>query len=204
MAIRLYCATGNAAKVREFRLAAGPDVEILPLPPCDCPEDGATFPENAAAKALCYSRAALAAEPDSEPALVFADDSGLVVDALGGAPGVYSARYAGPDASDEANNALVLERLAGVPPERRTARFVCWIAVARGGKVLRTFSGEVKGRILEKPMGTGGFGYDPLFFFERLGKTFAEVTPEEKWRNSHRGQAFRKMLAWIAEAADRG
>jgi XTP/dITP diphosphohydrolase len=204
MPIRLYCATGNAAKLREFRLAAGPDVEILPLAACDCPEHGTTFEENAVAKALCYSRAASAAEPGSEaPALVFADDSGLVVDALGGAPGVYSARYAGPGATDEANNALVLERLAGVTAEKRTARFVCWIALARGNEVLRTFSGKVEGRILEKQSGTGGFGYDPLFFFDPLGKTLAEVTPEEKWQYSHRGQAFRRMLAWVRRLAAR-
>ncbi len=198
MPIRLYCATGNAAKLREFRLAAGPDVEILPSPPCDCPEDGATFEENAVAKALCYSRAAAAAVPPSDqPAIVFADDSGLVVDALDGAPGVYSARYSGPKATDEANNALILERLAGVPEAKRSGRFVCWIALARGSEVLQTFSGEVEGRILEKPVGAGGFGYDPLFFFEPLGKTLAELAPEEKWQHSHRGKAFRKMLEWV-------
>jgi XTP/dITP diphosphohydrolase len=129
--------------------------------------------------------------------LVFADDSGLVVDALDGAPGVYSARYSGIDATDEANNALVLERLRGTTAEKRTARFVCCIALAQGNDILRTFSGEVEGRLLEELVGSGGFGYDPLFFFDPLGKTLAEVTPEEKWQYSHRGQAFRKMLAWL-------
>ncbi len=197
MPIRLYCATGNAAKLREFRLAAGPAVGILPLPPCDCPEDGATFGENGVAKAVCYSRAVVAPLASEEPPLVFADDSGLVVDALDGAPGVHSARHSGPGATDEANNALVLEQLAGVSAEKRTARFVCWIAVARGDQILRTFSGEAEGRILEAPAGSGGFGYDPLFFFPGLGKTFAEVAPEEKWQYSHRGQAFRRMLGWV-------
>jgi XTP/dITP diphosphohydrolase len=198
MPIRLYCATGNAAKLREFRLAAGPDVEILPLSPCDCPEDGVTFEENATAKALCYSRATSQTDPGSgKPALVFADDSGLVVDALDGAPGVYSARYSGIDATDEANNALVLERLRGTTAEKRTARFVCCIALAQGNDILRTFSGEVEGRLLEELVGSGGFGYDPLFFFDPLGKTLAEVTPVEKWQYSHRGLAFRKMLAWL-------
>jgi len=132
--MRLYCATGNPGKLREFRLAArhfpvgieqAPDFRAIP----PCVEDGATFQENAAIKALHYARYA--------GGLVFADDSGLVVDALGGAPGVYSARYAGPQASDEANNRLLLENLRGAAD--RTARFVCAIALAEGGELRGTF-----------------------------------------------------------------
>ena len=198
MPIRLHCATGNRAKLREFRLAAGSGVEILPLPSCDCPEDGATFEENATAKALCYSRAIVSGEQPAETPLVFADDSGLEVDGLGGAPGVYSARFAGPDASDAANNELLLEKLAGVPPEKRAARFVCCIALVKGDKLLGVFHGKAEGRIGDRSAGSGGFGYDPLFFFPPLSRTFAEIPAEEKWLHSHRGEAFRAMLEWLA------
>jgi XTP/dITP diphosphohydrolase len=198
MAVQLFCATGNQAKLREFRLAAGEGIEISGLPPCDCPEEGLTFEENAISKALCYSRAtgAVTASADRAP-LVFADDSGIAVDSLNGAPGIYSARFAGPNASDEANNALLLEKLAGVPEHRRTARFVCSIALVRGNELIQIFSGQVEGRILEQPVGSGGFGYDPLFFFPALGRAFAELAPQEKWQYSHRGQAFRRLLAWL-------
>jgi XTP/dITP diphosphohydrolase len=128
---------------------------------------------------------------------VFADDSGLVVDALAGAPGIYSARFAGPDADDQSNNTLLLDKLRGVETSRRTARFVCTIALAQAGKVLRTFTGSAEGRILEAPVGTNGFGYDPLFYFPELDKGFAELPPEVKWAHSHRGKAFRAMLEWL-------
>ena len=185
----LYCATGNPGKLREFRLAAGRadiDLELLPdfksLP--QAVEDGNTFEENAIRKALHYSRYA--------GGLLFADDSGLEVDALGNAPGVYSARYSGPQATDESNNKLLLERLHGV--EDRSARFVCAIALVDGGRVVGTWRGAVEGRILEAPRGSGGFGYDPLFFYAPYGCTFGEATEEQKLHVSHRGQALRAML----------
>ena len=187
--IRLWCATGNPGKLRELRLAAGRadiDLELLPdfksLP--QAVEDGNTFEENAIRKALHYSRYA--------GGLLFADDSGLEVDALGNAPGVYSARYSGPQATDESNNKLLLERLHGV--EDRSARFVCAIALVDGGRVVGTWRGAVEGRILEAPRGSGGFGYDPLFFYAPYGCTFGEATEEQKLHVSHRGQALRAML----------
>jgi XTP/dITP diphosphohydrolase len=200
MATQLFCATANQAKLREFRLAAGEGVEISGLPPCDCPEQGLTFEANAISKALCYSRAAGAVTAGvAQAPLVFADDSGIAVDSLDGAPGIYSARFAGPNASDESNNALLLEKLTGVPQQQRTARFVCSIALVRGSELIQTFSGQVEGRILDQAAGSGGFGYDPLFFYPALGRAFAELTPEQKWKHSHRGQAFRRLLAWLQE-----
>ena len=187
--ITLYCATGNPGKLREFQEAAGPGFEILPASPLDCPETGATFEENAIQKARCY-----AASVDDAEALLFADDSGIEVDALGGAPGVHSARFAGLDADDAANNALLVERLAGLPQEKRVARYVCVIALLRGKDLVGTFRAEAEGRILESPRGSGGFGYDPYFYFPPLGATFAETPPEVKWLHSHRGKAFRTML----------
>ncbi|MCS7315558.1 MAG: RdgB/HAM1 family non-canonical purine NTP pyrophosphatase [Bryobacterales bacterium] len=198
----LYCATTNAGKLREFRLAAQSfaggriRVEQLPdlgrIPPCE--ETGSTFEENAIQKALYYSRLA--------PGLLFAEDSGLEVNALGGAPGVFSARFAGPAATDEANNRLLLEKLRGI--EDRSARYVCVAALAEGGRLIRTFSGAVAGRILESPRGSGGFGYDPLFYYEPFGATFAEVSAERKMAVSHRGQALRQMFEWLAAGAQEG
>ncbi len=160
-------------------------------------EDGATFEANARKKAEEYS----CYVPGE---VVIADDSGLEVDALGGAPGVHSARYAAehpPSAEsntdDEANNARVLRELRDVLSERRTGRFVCVIAAARDGRTLQMFRGETNGLILDAPRGRNGFGYDPLFFFPQIGKTFAELLPEEKAKYSHRGEAFRKFLAWF-------
>lgn len=187
--MKLYCATGNSGKLKEFQLAAGRsgiDVELLPafheIP--ECIEDGATFAENAAKKAKHYAPHA--------SGLVFADDSGLVVDALDGAPGVYSARFAGPGATDERNNRLLLEKLRGV--RDRTARFVCVIALAQGSEVRGLFEASVEGIILDEPRGAGGFGYDPLFYYAPYGCTFGEATEEQKLAVSHRGQAFTKML----------
>lgn len=187
--MRLYCATGNPGKLREFRLAANHapvDIELLPdfktLPPAV--EDGGTFAENAVKKALHYGR--YAGGP------LFADDSGLEVDALGGAPGVYSARYSGPNATDEANNRLLLEKLRGV--HDRTARFVCAIALVEGGEVGGVWRGAVEGRILDAPRGAHGFGYDPLFYYEPFGCTFGEADDDRKFSVSHRGQALRAML----------
>jgi len=191
---RLYCATGNAGKVREFRMAAQAapvEIELLPgyrqLP--ECVEDGATFEENAIKKARHYAPHA--------PGLLFADDSGLEVDALGGAPGVYSARYSGPGATDESNNRLLLERLRGV--QNRAARFVCKIALVEGERLRGVFHGAVEGMLLEEARGSGGFGYDPLFWCPAFGCTFGEATAEQKFALSHRGQALRAMLAALAD-----
>lgn len=192
--IRLDCATGNPGKLREFRMAAQDnpvEIELLAgyreIPPCV--EDGATFEENAVIKALHYA-------PHTS-GLLFADDSGLEVDGLGGAPGVFSARFAGPRASDEANNRLLVEKLRGV--ENRSARFVCAIALAEGGRILRVYRAHVEGQIIDEPRGPAGFGYDPLFWSPALGCTFGEATDEQKFALSHRGQALRAMLADLHE-----
>jgi XTP/dITP diphosphohydrolase len=187
--MHLYCATGNQGKLREFQMAAGEaplEIELVPgfrdLPPAV--EDGATFEENAIRKALHYAKYA--------GGLLFADDSGLQVDALGGAPGVYSARYSGPHATDEANNRLLLSNLRGAA-ERR-ARFVCAIALVEGATVRGVYRGSVDGRIIEEARGGHGFGYDPLFFHDPFGCTFGEATDEQKFAVSHRGQALRAMV----------
>ena len=191
--IDLYCATGNAGKLREFRQAAGsapvsiellPDFKNLPY----CVEDGATFEANAIIKALHYARFA-------DGRMIFADDSGLEVDALDGAPGVLSARYCGRHGDDEANNRLLLQNLRGVSD--RKARFVCVIALAQGERVLGVYRGAVEGLILDAPRGSGGFGYDPLFYYPPFDRTFGEAGAEEKFAVSHRGQAMRAMLAGL-------
>jgi XTP/dITP diphosphohydrolase len=193
----LYCATGNPGKLREFQHSAGPSIEIRAFGPLDCPETGSTFEHNAIQKARCYAKALTSVTGRAEP--LFCDDSGIEVDALGGAPGVHSARFAGPRATDEANNALLLERLRAIPQERRTARYVCVIALLEGERLLQTFHATAEGVIQDEPAGSGGFGYDPYFYFPPLGCTFAELPPDEKWRHSHRGKAFRAMLAWLRE-----
>jgi len=197
----LYLASASPGKLCEFREAAQPrgiEVKVLPgfcrLTPCV--EDGATFEENARKKVLYYSAAT--------PQLVFADDSGLSVDALGGAPGVRSARFSGPNSTDAANNRKLLAELHRVEAARgrrsegaaptRAAHYVCIIALARGGHILTLVEGRVDGTIIDAPRGSGGFGYDPHFFYPPLGKTFAEISAEEKFAVSHRGQAFRKLL----------
>jgi XTP/dITP diphosphohydrolase len=188
-ATRLFVATRNAKKLRELaerllganvRLVGAGDVPGVP----EVDETGATFEENAHLKAVSASL--------HTQMLSLADDSGLEVDALGGAPGVKSARYAstGPgNASDEANRAKLLVELAGVDAPRRTARFRCAIAVARGGKVLLQSTGTVEGRILSEERGDGGFGYDPLFVPTGFDRTFAEMTGAEKAAISHRARA---------------
>jgi XTP/dITP diphosphohydrolase len=191
----VYACSSNPGKLREFALAAaeagGNGIAIEPLPglrKIAAPEEhGSTFEENAVAKALYYS--------EFTDEVVFADDSGLEVDALNGAPGVYSARYAGPNATDEENNALVLERLEAFA--NRHARFVCVIAVARARKLLACVRGSVEGEILPAPRGSNGFGYDPLFFFPPLNHSFAELAAEEKFAVSHRGHAIRAMFCWL-------
>ena len=199
-------ATSNAGKLRDFAGAAAElDITIAGIPDFSSlptvVEDGLTFEANARKKAEEYSLAV----PGE---LVLADDSGLEVDALNGAPGVHSARYAAPDlhnkephaadsnTDDDANNARVLRELANVPREKRAARFVCVLAAARDGRTLATFRGTAEGVILDAPRGTNGFGYDPLFHFPQIDKAFAELTAEEKSKHSHRGAAFRAFLAW--------
>ena len=167
------------------RLELLPEYERLPV----YEEAAPTIAENAVGKALYYSRGA--------EGLVFADDSGLVVPALGGAPGVHSSRYAGPEGDAKKNIAKLLAALAGKSGAERGARFVCILALARAGALLAVFSDAVDGRILDAPRGRGGFGYDPVFFHEPLGKSFAEMPREEKNRLSHRGRAFQKLLGFL-------
>jgi XTP/dITP diphosphohydrolase len=190
----VYCATSNKGKLREFQLAA-PDFDVQqlprPVPPPD--ETGSTFEGNAALKGLYYG--------DFIDGYLFADDSGLEVDALGGAPGVHSARYAGAEATDADNNGLLLKRLTGVTD--RTARFVCVIALVKDGKLVRTFRGSVEGRILDAPRGSGGFGYDPLFYYEPFGCTFGEAPIGDKMLVSHRAQALEAMFTFLRSAQAR-
>jgi XTP/dITP diphosphohydrolase len=198
--MKILIASSNSGKLRDFSGAASlykVEFELIPnfkqLP--EAVEDGETFAENARKKSEHYSRWVV-------DRLVLADDSGLEADALGGAPGVHSARYAGLDtglpgnSKDEANNARLLRELAGVEDARRGARFVSVISVARDGREVASFRGEAEGVLLHSPKGNNGFGYDPLFWFAPLGKTFAELTPEEKAAVSHRGNAIRQFLAW--------
>jgi XTP/dITP diphosphohydrolase len=198
-------ATSNPGKLRDFAGAASafgititsiPNFASLPA----VVEDGATFEANARKKAEAYSRYV----PGE---LVLADDSGLEVDALKGAPGVHSARYAADEphlansnTEDEANNARLLRELKNIPPAKRSARFVCVIAAARNGQTLGVFRAQAEGVILEAPRGQNGFGYDPLFYFPSIGKTFAELAAEKKAQYSHRGAAFREFLRWYASS----
>ena len=169
-------------------------IELMPnfasLPRCEETED--TFAGNARKKALHYAR--FGAQPD---AWILADDSGLVVDALGGAPGVISARYAGLNAKDAENNRKLLAELSGVPTARRTARFVCVLALAGGSGIIKEFSGTAEGLTLEAARGASGFGYDPLFLDVSSNKTYAELTAEEKMMRSHRGKALFALLDWL-------
>jgi XTP/dITP diphosphohydrolase len=190
---KLYLASGNAGKLKEFRVLAealGRNWQLELLPDfakfAEFEESAPTFAENAAGKAFYYSR-----ESDG---IVFADDSGLVVPALGGAPGVYSARYAGPGASNEQKIAKLLFEMKGLEDENRGAYFVCVIAAVRAGRAVAVVSEKVDGVILGAPRGSDGFGYDPVFFFPPLGKSFAELRAEEKSQHSHRGKAFRRLL----------
>ena len=198
---RILIATSNPGKLRDFagaarthgiEIAGIPNFSSLPI----VVEDGLTFEENACKKAEQYSVYA----PGE---IVVADDSGLEVDALNGAPGVHSARYAAdqPHLADEntddhKNNARVLRELKHVPSDKRTGRFICILAAGRDGKTLATFRGVAEGVILDAPRGTNGFGYDPLFYFPQIQKTFAELSAEEKAKYSHRGSAFRQLLDW--------
>lgn len=193
--MRLYCATTNKGKLREFRRAVEGlgngrfTIEVLPgLDRIAAPEEtGATFEENAVLKACYYS-----ARADGP---LFVDDSGLAVDALGGEPGVFSARYAGEGADDEANNRLLLERMRGV--QDRTARFVCVVALAEKGQLIKTFRGTVEGQLITEPRGDNGFGYDPLFYHPPFRCTLAQVDSDRKLSVSHRGKAIQSMLRYL-------
>jgi XTP/dITP diphosphohydrolase len=196
---KLFLASSNPGKVAEYRvLAAGCapslafELELLPgfdgLPAFE--ENAPTFAENGAGKALYYSRHA--------DGPVFADDSGLVVPALDGAPGVHSARYAGPQATSAERIEKLLGAMRGKTGAERSAHFICAIALAERGRALAIVTDRVDGAILETPRGAGGFGYDPVFYFPALGKTFAELSAEEKNQHSHRGKAFRRFLAALS------
>jgi XTP/dITP diphosphohydrolase len=205
MDLHLYIATTNQGKLRDFHTAAlATSLKIEPLPGLEeipAPEeDGLTFTANATLKAVYYSRFA-------PGALVVADDSGLEVDALNGAPGVRSARFAAdagvvdsPDANDNAdvwNNVVLLQRMAGIPAARRTARYRCVLVAARDGQTLHTAEGAVEGLILNSPRGTGGFGYDPLFYLPMLDCTMAELDLAIKNTLSHRGRALQALLPML-------
>lgn len=201
--MELLVATGNPGKMREISgILSLPGLRLLSL--ADCPglpaaeETGVSFAENA------LSKARAAAYRSGLPAL--ADDSGLVVDALGGRPGVFSARYAGPGASDRDNIGKLLAELAGVPEERRSARFVCHAALVCRGRAYQA-EGRLEGLIIAEPRGTGGFGYDPVFLLPERNLTLAELGPEEKDRVSHRARALAKLkplLLQLTKKADGG
>jgi XTP/dITP diphosphohydrolase len=185
----LIVATRNAHKTREIQRVLGAafavsDLSAYPETP-ETVESGKTFEENAVLKATTVSR--------QLPGLVVADDSGLEVEALEGAPGIYSARYAGQNATDKENIDKLLAELARIERAKRSARFYCVIALAREGKLLGTFEGVVEGVIVDSPRGTSGFGYDPLFMPTGLGKTFGQLSPTEKDRVSHRARALGKV-----------
>ena len=191
--MRLWTEQGTTTRQQGGQLTqwiVQPVAGIDRLPPCV--EDGESFAANAQKKALYYSRFV--------SGLVLGDDSGLEVDSLGGAPGVLSRRFAGPDATDAENNAKLLRQLLGFPIAQRTARFVCVLALARSGQTFAQFEGLARGLILESPRGTNGFGYDPLFLDPQSNRSFAEFSPEEKLQRSHRGQALRALLEWLAGA----
>lgn len=200
-AVRLFLASSNLGKLKEFRVLAANadgvvplDLQLLPnfseVPAFE--ESAPTFSENAAGKALHYSR--------FSDLPVMADDSGLVVDALEGAPGVLSARYAGPDATSAERIEKLLAEMRAQGSKDRRARFICVIALAVRGRVVAVFSDAAEGEILENPRGAGGFGYDPVFFFGPAGKSFAEVSPDEKNRYSHRAKAFRKLADFLTSS----
>jgi XTP/dITP diphosphohydrolase len=192
--IQVFLASSNPGKLREYRVLSGDSpVELALLPNfTEVPlfeETALTFAENSAGKALHYSRFATGT--------VLADDSGLVVPALGGAPGVYSARYAGPGASDSDRVQKLLREMSALSGDDRKARFVCVTTLAQNGRAVAILSDSAEGVIAKAPQGSGGFGYDPVFLFPQLGRTYAEITREEKNQYSHRGRAFRKALAFL-------
>ena len=192
--MELILASRNQKKIKEMETILAthfPGVRILSLDDVgfegDIEENGTTYEENALIKA----RTAVEAGHHQYPAI--ADDSGLSVDALDGAPGVYSARYAGGHGDDAANNALLLKNLSHLPVSERTARFVCCIALVYPDGREMTVRGETEGLIIDEARGNGGFGYDPYFYYQPFGKTFSELTAEEKNTISHRGKAIAKL-----------
>lgn len=191
----MLVASSNEGKLREYReLAANCGLQIEPLPDFqsirEFEETALTFAENAAGKAMYYSR--------FTDEMVLADDSGLVVPALDGAPGVFSARYGGPNATSADRIAKLLREMQAKEGNERRARFVCVAAIARRGRALVLVSDFVQGLLTEEPQGSSGFGYDPIFFVPELGRTFGEASDDEKNRCSHRGKAFRKVADAIA------
>lgn len=196
--LKLLAATTNRGKAREIAAALeGLPVEVSsleelsPLPPAPA-ETGRTFMENARLKGAFYSKLT--------PWLTLAEDSGLEVDRLKGAPGVLSARFSGPGADDARNIAKVLKLLRGVSEQDRAARFVCCAVLCREGVVLAEMTGRAEGRIAIEPRGRGGFGYDPIFYFPPLGRTFAELSPAEKTEVSHRGRAMKQLRDHLLRA----
>lgn len=200
MSKRMIVATGNAGKLNEIReILADLDLEIISMKEAglfeEVDETGTTFEENALLKCR-----AIAAKTDD---FVLADDSGLVVDALNGEPGIYSSRYMGEDVSYDIKNANILERMEGVPEEKRSARFVCAVAAILPDKREYVVRGEMEGLIGHEIKGEHGFGYDPIFFLPEYGKTSAEIMPEEKNQISHRGRALRLMLKTLKEVGEK-
>jgi len=193
--VSILLATTNQGKLAELRQILGDQrIGIVGLSESASTEEietGLAFAENALLKARHYHR--MSGLP------TIADDSGLEVAALGGAPGIYSARYAGPDASDSARIAKLLEEMKDVPDQNRNARFVCAAAVV-WGEGEKVFLDGVQGTILKTPKGFNGFGYDPIFHYEPLGRSFAEITASEKAKVSHRGKAFRRLAGWLRDA----
>jgi len=192
----LLLATSNGHKLQEYRtIFSGLPFRLLSLSniqlEMDVEETGTTFAENAELKALAYAEAS--------GLLSLADDSGLEIDAMDGAPGIYSARFSGIAATYEERFRLILEQLHGVPPERRTARFQCAITIAEPAGYYRTVEGTMEGIIVEAPRGQNGFGYDPIFMVPALGKTNAELSPEQKHRISHRGRAAQLAAALLRD-----
>ena len=200
--IRLVIATTNPNKLREIRevLAEDHPVELGSLsdvPPIAEPEEtGETFEENARLKAFYYARHV--AQARGPRVLTVAEDSGLIVDALGGEPGVRSARFVRPEATYAERFAEIYRRLAARPAEPRTARFICALAVVGDGALLFEATGRIEGEISDAPRGNAGFGYDPIFHYPPFGRTLAEVTDAEKLRVAHRGHAFRKLGEWLS------
>jgi XTP/dITP diphosphohydrolase len=203
--MRLLVATTNRHKLREIRglLADAPVglMSLTELPAVPEPEEtGDTFQENARQKALYYDRHLIATTGAAlEPTMTVAEDSGLVVDALDGEPGVRSARFVRPDASYQERFDDILRRLAARPGAARSARFVCAVSAVLGGEIVFETVGAIEGDIADRARGTAGFGYDPLFVFPPYGCTLAEVSEEEKLRVAHRGRAFRALVAWLKE-----
>lgn len=197
--LRLVLASSNPGKLREYRELADSRIEIELMPDFDrlapFDESAPTFAENSAGKALYYSR--------HTPEIVLADDSGLVVPALGGAPGVHSARYAGPKATDAERYTKLLNEMAEMEGDLRRAYFVCVTSIAKGRRVLAIASDRADGFIAHEPRGSGGFGYDPVFLFPQFEKTYAELTRLEKNQYSHRGKAFRKIADILERISSR-